>query len=140
MKVWRAFFLVAAVIIVLQGCAGSMKGVIRSDAKRIELTYTDSRIGTANLQTILPDGERFEGKTERIGAVDTPSDTTTGGSGSADFGDVNLFDGNAKATLLGDRGNVMKCRFHIADFIIGLSSGGFGICQDTRGRVIDIFF
>lgn len=140
MRKWRAFVLVAIILIVQQGCAGSMKGVIRRDAKRIEVTYTDSRIGTANLQTVLPDGERFEGKLVRIGAADSQPDTATTGSESADFGEVKLFDGNAEATLHGDRGNVMKCRFHITDFIIGLSSGGFGICQDSRGRVIDIFF
>jgi hypothetical protein len=34
----------------------------------------------------------------------------------------------------------MKCRFNLADSIIGLSSGGFGLCQASDGRVIDIFF
>jgi hypothetical protein len=140
MRNWRAFVLVAIILIVQQGCAGSMKGVVRRDAKRIEITYTDSRIGTASLQTILPGGERFEGKLVRIGAADSQPDTATTGNASVDFGDVNLFDGNAEATLIGNRGNIMKCRFNITDFIIGLSSGGFGICQDSRGRTIDIFF
>ena len=134
------FILVAVLLAVQLGCAGSMKGVVRQDAKRIELTYTDSRLEKASLQTVLPGGERFEGKIVRIGSTDFQSDTAVSGSRSTDFEDVKLFDGNAEATLSGDRGNTMKCRFNLADSIIGLSSGGFGLCQVSDGRVIDIFF
>ena len=134
------FILVAILLTVQLGCSGSMKGVVRRDAKRIELTYTDSRLGTGILQTVLPSGERFEGKILRIGSPDVQSDTAVSGSESTAFNDVQLFDGNAKATLSGNKGNIMKCRFKLADSLIGLSSGGFGICQVTDGRVIDIFF
>ena len=140
MKNLRVVVLVAIGLIALQACAGSMKGVVRRDAKRIEITYTDSRIGQAVLRTALPDGERFEGKLVKIGAADSQSDAAVAGSASADFGDVIVFDGNAEATLLGDRGNIMKCRFRLTDSIIGLSSGGFGLCQDSRGQTIDVFF
>ena len=131
---------VAILLTVQLGCAGSMKGVVRQDAKRIELTYTDSRLGKARLQTVLPGGERFEGKIVRIGWMGDQSDTAVSDSESTVFEDVQLFDGNAEATLAGNKGNIMKCRFNLADSIIGLSSGGFGMCQVTDGRVIDIFF
>jgi hypothetical protein len=134
------FILVAILLAVQLGCAGSMKGVVRRDAKRIELTYTDSRLGKGSLQTVLPGGERFVGKIVRIGSTDVQSDTAVSGNESTAFEDVHIFDGNAKATLVGNKGNIMKCRFNLADSIIGLSSGGFGICQVTDGRVIDIFF
>ena len=134
------FVLVAILLTVLLGCAGSMKGVVRRDAKRIELTYTDSRLGKGNVQTVLPGGERFEGKIVRMGSADVQSDLDVSGIESTAFEDVQLFDGNAKATLFGNKGNIMKCRFNLADSIIGLSSGGFGLCQVTDGRVIDIFF
>ena len=140
MRNWCAFILVAVLLTVQLGCAGSMKGVVRRDAKRIEFTYTDSRLGKGSLQTVLPGGERFEGKIVRIGSADDQSDTAISGSESADFEDVRLFDGNAEATLSGNKGNTMKCRFNLADVIIGLSSGGFGFCQVSDGRVIDIFF
>jgi hypothetical protein len=140
MRNWQAVVLVTISLIALQACAGSMKGVVRRDAKRIEITYSDSRIGQAILRTALPDGERFEGKLVKIGAADSQSNAAAAGSASADFGDVILFDGNAEATLFGEWGNIMKCRFHLTDSIIGLSSGGFGLCQDSRGRAIDIFF
>jgi hypothetical protein len=134
------FILVAILLTVQLGCAGSMKGVVRRDAQRVELTYTDSRLGTGILQTVLPSGERFEGKILWIGSADDQSDTAVSGSESTAFNDVQLFDGNAKATLSGNKGNIMKCRFKLADSLMGLSSGGFGICQVTDGRVIDIFF
>ena len=130
----------AILLIVLTGCAGSMKGVVRQDARRIEVTYTDGRIGKGVLQTVLPDGERFEGRIVKIGATEIQTGSAVTDNGSANFEDVNLFDGNAEATLTGNKGNIMKCRFNLADSIIGLSSGGFGICQDSRGRVVDIFF
>jgi len=137
---WRMFILVAILLTVQLGCAGSMKGVVRQDAKRIELTYTDSRLGKARLQTVLPGGERFEGKIVRIGWMGAQSDPAVSDNESTDFEDVQLFEGNAEATLTGNKGNLMKCRFKLADSIIGLSSGGFGLCQVSDGRVIDIFF
>ena len=134
------FMMVAILLTFHLGCAGSMKGVVRRDAKRIELTYTDSRLGKGSLQAVLPGGERFEGKIVGIGSADAQTDMGVSGVESTAFEEVQLFDGNAKASLIGNKGNIMKCRFNLADSIIGLSSGGFGICQVTDGRVIDIFF
>ncbi len=136
----RAFVLVVAVLIFLLGCAGSMKGVVRRDARRIEMTYTDMRLGKGILKTVLPGGERFEGRIVKIGATDIQSDTAIATSQSAAFDDVQVFEGNAKATLSGSRGNIMKCRFNLTDSLMGISSGGFGLCQVSDGRVIDIFF
>jgi hypothetical protein len=140
MRNWCAFILVAILLTIQLGCAGSMKGVVRRDAKRIEVTYTDSRLGQARLQTVLPGGERFEGKIVRTGWAGAQSDSAVSGNDSTDFEDVQMFEGNAEATLSGNKGNVMRCRFNLTDSIIGLSSGGFGLCQVTDGRVIDIFF
>jgi len=137
---WRMFILVAILLTVQLGCAGSMKGVVRQDAKRIEMTYTDSRLEKALLKTVLSGGERFEGKIVRIGWMGAQSDSAVSDNESTDFEDVQLFEGNAEATLTGNKGNLMKCRFKLADSIIGLSSGGFGLCQVSDGRVIDIFF
>ena len=134
------FILVAILLTVQLGCAGSMKGVVRRDAKRIEMTYTDSRLEKALLKTVLSGGERFEGKIVRIGWMGAQSDPAVSDNESTDFEDVQLFEGNAEATLTGNKGNLMKCRFKLADSIIGLSSGGFGLCQVSDGRVIDIFF
>jgi hypothetical protein len=134
------FIWVVILLTVQLGCSGGMKGVVRRDAKRIEITYTDSRLGTGSLQTVLSSGERFEGKIVRTGWMAGQSETVVSGSESAVFEEIQLFHGNAEATLAGNKGNIMKCRFKVGDSIIGLSSGGFGICEVTDGRVIDIFF
>jgi len=134
------FILVAIFLTIQLGCAGNMKGVVRRDAKRVKITYTDSRLGKGTLQTVLAGGERFEGKIVKIGRADALSDSAISGDESTHFEDVEMFEGNAEATLSGNKGNVMKCRFTLTDSIIGLSSGGFGICQVTDGRVIDIYF
>ena len=140
MTMRHVFILITILSMVQLGCAGSMKGVVRRDAKRIELTYTNSRLGKGSLQTMLPDGERFEGKIDKIGSADDKSNTSAPESEPSDFEEVRIFEGNAEATLSGSKGNIMKCRFNLADSIIGLSSGGFGLCQVSDGRVIDVFF
>jgi len=132
------YVFLALVFAVMTACSGTMQGVVRKDARRVSFNYTDSRIGTADLQVALPDGERFAGRVER-GTENTAIDP--GATKSTDrFEAVETFDGNADAVLSGNRGNIMKCRFRLTDIIIGFSSGGFGICQVSDGRVIDIFF
>lgn len=132
------YALTAAILVVMAACSGSLRGVMRNDARRIPFNYSDSRIGNANLQVVLPEGERFTGRAERgINLTRPKAGTTT----SMDrFEAVEEFQGNAEAVLSGDRGNIMQCRFLLTDVILGFKSGGFGICQLSDGRVIDIFF
>jgi hypothetical protein len=135
-KCWLA--LIALFLAVPIACSGSLKGVVRQDARRVSFDYSDSKIGTADIKVALPEGERF------AGAVKRGTEQTAGESGASNSSDrfeaVETFDGNADAVLTGNRGNIMKCRFNLTDIIIGFSSGGFGICQVADGRVIDIFF
>jgi hypothetical protein len=90
----------------------------------------------------MPGGERFKGRIVRIssGSFETGSDSTHTPVGPGNFEEVASFAGNSEATLAGDMGNIMKCRFQVTDIIIGISGGGFGICQTADGSVIDIFF
>ena len=129
---------IAAILIVMAACSGSLRGVMRIDASRIPFNYSDSQIGNANLQVVLPGGERFEGRTGRGIELTLPM---AGATASMDrFEAVEEFKGNAEAVLSGDRGNLMQCRFLLTDVILGFKGGGFGICQLSDGRVIDIFF
>ncbi len=131
---------VAALIMVLAtGCSGTMSGVIRRDAQRVEITYTDTRVAVAELFIVMPDGERFRGKTEKFDRIKEMMETDADDM-SNHFKDLQTFDGNAKATLAGSKGNMMECRFKVADYIIGLKGGGFGLCQITDGRLMDVFF
>jgi len=142
MKNLRGLSVAALLLVVTMGCSGQMEGVIRRDAKRIQITYTDSRLSSAELTAVLPDGEQFHGKAEKF---DRDKDlmernTTNTDNISGHFDALQSFHGNSMATLPGNRGNVIKCRFKIADVIMGFSSGGAGICQISDGRVIDVFF
>ena len=86
----------------------------------------------------MPEGERFVGRTQ-LGSDAT--EPPAGGSTSSDnFRAVEEFEGNADAVLTGDRGNIMKCRFHLTDIVIGFPIGGFGLRQAADGRTIDIYF
>ncbi len=128
----------AIIFAVLTACSGTLQGVVRKDARRVSFNYSDSRIGTADVRVAMPEGEHFEGRVARGTDGTRPNSSTT--ISTVRFEAVETFNGNADAVLSGNRGNIMKCRFHLTDIIIGFSSGGFGICQLSDGRVIDIFF
>ena len=132
------YAITAVTLVLMVACSGSLRGVMRKDASRVAFNYSNSQVGNAELRVILPEGERFEGRAERgINLTRPKAGTTT----SMDrFEAVEEFQGNAEAVLSGDRGNIMQCRFLLTDVILGYKSGGFGICQLSDGRVIDIFF
>jgi hypothetical protein len=135
----KCLYAVIAVFLgIVTACSGTMRGVVQNDGNRVSFNYSDSQIGSANLQVVMPEGERFEGRVERGTDRTRPN---SGSTASMDrFEAVDSFDGNADAVLSGDRGNMMQCRFSITDFILGFKSGGFGVCQLSDGRVIDVFF
>lgn len=136
------FVFTLLLLIAAMGCTGKLDGVIRRDASRIDIMYTDSRVAVAELIAILPNGERFRGKSERFDRTKDMMEAAKTGidDRSAHFQAVQTFSGNVKATLSGNRGDLIECRFKLTDTIIGFSSGGFGICQISDGRVIDVFF
>jgi hypothetical protein len=95
-------------------------------------------MGSANLRVVMPEGESFEGRVERGTDRTQPN---SGATASMDrFQAVESFQGNADAVLSGDRGNMMQCRFFLTDVILGFRSGGFGLCELSDGRVIDVFY
>jgi hypothetical protein len=132
----------ALLLAVTMGCSGTMNGVVRRDAQRIEIMYTDSRVAVAELIAVLPNGEQFRGKAEKLDRAQEMLETGSMKTGdvAAHFEALQTFPGNAKATLTGSGGQTIKCRFKLTDVIIGFSAGGFGICQVSDGGVIDVFF
>ena len=129
---------IAVCLVVMTACSGSLRGIVRNNADRVALNYSDSQVGSANLQVVMPEGERFEGRVER-GTERTQYNS--GATASMDrFKAVEAFQGDSDAVLSGDRGNMMQCRFALTDVILGFKSGGFGLCQLSDGRVVDVFF
>jgi len=135
-KYWYAF--IAVCLVVMTACSGSLRGIVRNNADRVSLNYSDSQVGSANLQVVMPEGERFEGRVE-LGTERTQSNPDTTASMDR-FEAVENFQGNSEAVLSGNRGNMMQCRFALTDVILGFRSGGFGICQLSDGRVVDVIF
>ena len=142
MKNLNVLVIPALLFTMTMGCSGQINGVIRRDAKRVAITYTNSKLTAARLVVVLPDGEQFHGKSEKLDRTRDALEATSTDSDlkSGNFDAVQSFPGNTKATLSGNRGNVIKCRFKMTDVIIGFSTGGSGLCQVSDGRVIDVFF
>jgi len=142
MKKPGVFIRAVIILTVMLGCTGQMDGVIRRDAARIEITYTDSRVAAAELIAVLPSGEHFLGKPERLHRAKDVMETPPNKADdlSFHFEALQTFPGNVKATLSGNRGKIIQCRFKLTDVILGFSSGGTGLCQVSDGRVIDVFF
>jgi hypothetical protein len=132
------FSIIAVILVTMTACSGSLKGIMRKDTSRVSFSYSDSRIGKAELQVVLPEGERFKGRSEKGINLTSPKVSAT--TSMDRFEAVETFQGNAEAVLSGDRGNIMQCRFLLTDTILGFKGGGFGICQLSDGRVVDVFY
>ena len=128
------FIVLTTMFILSIACSGAMRGIDRYSGKRIQLTYEDEKFGSAGLQIQMPDGELFIGK-----LIEEPAETPAGAPADIEFPAVDELRGNTEAFLFGDRGNYMKCRFRLSDTVMGFKGGGFGLCQTSNGRVIDIY-
>jgi hypothetical protein len=106
------FFILTTLVIASMACSGTMRGIDRYSGKRVHFAYTEEKFGSAELQ-VAPLGKGYP-------AVDE-------------------FRGNTEAFLYGDRGNNMRCKFRLSDTMLGFKSGGFGLCETSDGRVIDIY-
>ena len=111
-----------------------MKGVDRYSGERVNFVYEDEKFGSAIIKVTMPDGERFTGKT--LDRSMAPGDSKLS---SRRYLTVDKFPGQIAAFLTGDRGNNMKCKFKLSDTVLGFKAGGYGLCQTSDGRLIDIF-
>lgn len=121
-------------VFALMACSGTMKGIDRYSGKRVHLAYEDEKFGSAVLQVTMPDGELFIGK-----LIEEPGTAVAGVPSDIEYPSVDELRGNTEAFLFGDRGNYMKCKFRLSDTVLGFKSGGFGLCQTSYGRVVDVY-
>ena len=128
------FTFITMIVFALAACSGTMKGIDRYSGKRVQLAYEDEKFGSAGLQVKMPDGELFIGK-----LMEEPNESAAGAPAEIEYPAVDEFRGNTEAFLYGDRGNYMKCKFRISDTVLGFKSGGFGLCQTSNGRVVDVY-
>ena len=111
-------------------CSGTMKGIDRYSGKRVYFDYQGEKFGSAQIQITMPGGEHFMGK-----LLEEPMTSQSG----QQYTVIDEFPGNTEALLFGDRGTEMRCKFRLSDKMMGFKSGGYGLCETSKGDVIDIF-
>jgi hypothetical protein len=158
----RRLVQVALVATMLAGCTttGTIDGRVAGPDKpaaAVAFTYTASwgRHG-GTLSTTLPSGESFSGQYVQITSTSTV-DTSDPFFWNPDWADWNPFStpwfdgsdvstfvkkysGKVVATLFGDKGDSMHCRFRLNDPKLGMPGGGVGQCQVSNGSHIDARF
>jgi hypothetical protein len=120
--------------------------------------------GGGTMSVHLPGGETYAGKFLQITST-TSADTLGGGGGYGggwggwgpywnDWGPygspwggggsystfVRNYSGKVIATLFGDKGNTMRCRFHLSQPSAGMEGGGVGECEIKGGEKIEAQF
>jgi hypothetical protein len=158
----RRLVQVALVVTMLAGCTttGTIDGRVAvpdKQAAAVAFTYTASQgRNGGTLSTTLPSGEGFSGQYVQITSTSTV-DTSDPFFWHPDWADWNPFStpwfdgsdvstsvkqysGKVVATLFGDKGDVMHCRFRLHDPERGMPGGGVGQCQVSNGSHIDAHF
>jgi hypothetical protein len=131
------------------------------DGEPVKMSYRSERFGyNGTMTATMPDGERFTGRylevtAETDGEALAPfwmgwgvgwddwgeeddSDYMVAGADIPSFSKT--YSGKVIATLLGDRGGRMRCRFRLADPEQEMSGGGVGQCQTGDKQKIDATF
>ena len=114
--------------------------------------------GSGRMAAVMPDGERFSGTYQVVKAGlsrssmdpawtgDAPSkyqgeiDDSMWGAGRDTESFIRRYQNNAVATLMGDRGTRMLCRFNLDAGGVGMGGGGAGECQTSNGAKITATF
>ena len=156
-----------AAALLLSGCvaSGPIKGRYTAPGAGptpVTLHYRSARFNqNGTMSVTLPDGEAFSGRylqvtSDTSGEALDPYWDNWGvgwegwGAFSDDYGPwipgadvptfVRNYSGKVIATLLGDRGSRMRCRFRLAEPNQGMSSGGVGECEVSGGGKISAEF
>lgn len=148
---------------VLLGCAsGAVSGHVSragQQAAPLDMTWSSGLFGgTGKMSAVMPDGERFSGKYQVVKpgltrttldpawTGDAPGenqgqiDNSMWGAGRDTMTFVRTYENRAVATLKGDRGTTMLCRFNLDAGGAGMGGGGTGECQTSKGAKITAQF
>ena len=136
------FVLISVAFIMVAGCSGQMRGLVRDDGSSVEFWYEQGI--SSDLYFAVIDGENFEGRAVMVGAEETYA--TVFGTGSdaqtthSSAGFISAFSttGKVKAVLLGNRGSTLRCLMQYADSSGFTTPGGVGECVHSDNRKIDV--
>lgn len=147
----------------LMGCAsGAVSGHVSlagQQATPLTMTWNSGLFGeSGKMSAVMPDGERFSGKytvvspgmtrssLEPAWTGDEPGenqgqiDDSMWGAGRDTMTFIKSYENKAVATLKGDRGTTMLCRFKLDAGGAGMGGGGTGECQTSKGAKITTSF
>ena len=147
----------------LVGCAaGAVTGHVTlpgQSATPLTMTWNSGLFGeSGKMSAVMPDGERFSGKYQVVGpgmtrsslepawTGDEPGDNqgqiedSMWGAARDQVAFVKKYENKAVATLKGDRGTTMLCRFDLDAGGSGMGGGGTGECQTSKGAKISAQF
>ena len=147
---------------VVSGCAsGQVTGRVTQKGAPggpLSMTWTSGIFGeSGKMAAVMPDGERFSGTyqvvkpgmsrstLEASWVGEAPPETQGDIDGSLwgaarDPAFTQRYENKAIATLRGDRGTTMLCRFNLDAGGAGMGGGGNGECQTSRGAKITAQF
>jgi hypothetical protein len=148
---------------VLLGCAsGAMIGRVSQagqQAEPLNMTWNSGLFGeSGKMSAVMPDGERFSGKYQVVKPAMSRSSLEpawTGDEPGDNQGQIDdsmwragrdavpfsrTYESKAVATLKGDRGTTMLCRFNLGARGAGMGGGGTGECQTSKGAKITAQF
>jgi len=147
----------------LLGCAsGPLAGPVTlpgQAATPFTMTWNSGLFGErGKMSALMPDGERFSGKYTVVSpgmSRSSPDPAWTGdepgknqgqiddsmwGAGRDTMTLIRTYENKAVATLKGDRGTTMLCRFNLDAGGAGMGGGGTGECQTSKGAKISAQF
>lgn len=145
------------------GCAsGPVTGRVTlpgQQATPLTMTWKSGLFGeSGKMSAVMPDGERFTGKYQVVSPGATRSsldpawtgdepgknqgqiDDTMWGAGRNTMAFIKTYENKAVATLRGNRGTTMLCRFNLDAAGAGMSGGGTGECQTSKGAKVTASF
>ncbi len=145
------------------GCAsGAVTGRVTQAgqaAAPLSMTWESGLFGEGgSMAAAMPDGERFSGSYQVVragmprgemhpawtgddpGANQGQIDNNLWGAGRDHLAFVREYENKVIATLRGDRGSTMLCRFNLLASGAGMGGGGSGECQTSKGAKITAQF
>ena len=145
------------------GCAsGDVTGRVAlggQPAAPLNMTWRSGLFGeSGKMSAVMPDGERFSGTYQVVKpgmsrssldpawTGDAPADhqgeidDSMWGVGRDTAAFIRTYENKAVATLMGDRGTRMLCRFNLDAGGAGMGGGGGGECQTSKGAKITATF
>lgn len=147
-KTFQTLLLLLATLLI-SSCAtpGVMQGVVKGSSQKVVIHY-EQHMSSDSYTVQMPDGETFKGRAVLADNSATISNVfgsgfATGSGGFASsygsgFGISQSSSGKVVATLIGDKGNMMKCLMQYASSYGYTTTGGVGVCRTNDGRELDV--